>query len=138
MGLVFPCGKAMDEMAGHSQTTQYKKVKIGSNTSENNRFGFNISGLENYFKGLIGKMPNEEISRMLFNTIAHVLENCLEAFAENRMVIISGGVASNRIIRAYLNKRFSQLYFAEPEYSRDNAYGIAMLGIEKLLTEEAI
>lgn len=138
MGLAFPCGKAMDEMAKHSQTTQYKKVPLKVETSEAFYFGFNISGLENYFKSLIGTMSNEEIAKMLFNTIAHILENCLKDFESNRAVVISGGVASNHIIRDYLNQRYNQLYFAKPEYSRDNAYGIALLGRQKILMKGAV
>ncbi|MBF4693685.1 tRNA (adenosine(37)-N6)-threonylcarbamoyltransferase complex transferase subunit TsaD [Fusibacter ferrireducens] len=138
MGLDFPCGKALDEMAGRSQATQYKEVPLKVDTAEHACFGFNISGLENYFKSLIGKVENEEIARILFNTIAHILENCLKGFESDRAVIISGGVASNCIIRAYLNQYYDQLYFAKPEYSRDNAYGIALLGREKIFMEGAL
>ncbi|GAU76964.1 TsaD/Kae1/Qri7 protein [Fusibacter sp. 3D3] len=135
MGLAFPCGKRMDEMARNSPMTQYKTVPLKAKSAETNRFGFNISGLENYFKSLIGTMSHEEISKMLFNTIAHIIENCLRDLDQDKAVIISGGVASNHIIRAYLNQHYSQLYFAKPEYSRDNAYGVALLGIQKMLAK---
>ena len=41
-------------------------------------------------------------------------------------VVFAGGVMSNKLIKANLIKRFSNSYFASPEFSCDNAVGTAI------------
>ena len=41
-------------------------------------------------------------------------------------VLFAGGVMSNKLMRGAISKRF-EAYFAEPEFSADNAAGIALL-----------
>ena len=41
-------------------------------------------------------------------------------------ILFSGGVASNRMLRSVLSKQYNA-FFAEPEFSADNAAGIAIL-----------
>ncbi len=137
MGLDFPAGKAMDEMAQKSQFEQYKPIKVHGQGTNEAHLGFNISGMENYFKKCIEDMSAEDLSRYLFNTIARVIEAGIKTFETELPVIISGGVASNSIIKDYLSQRYENLYFAKPAYSRDNAYGIALLGSVKSLRLEA-
>ena len=50
-----------------------------------------------------------------------------------RRVAIAGGVASNSILR----RTMKDAYFAPPEYSRDNAMGIAILARRALERGEA-
>ncbi len=121
MGFAFPAGKALDELASKSDCQSYKPVKVDKMT-------FNISGLENYFSAKIGKEPNEDIAKEMFNTVGKILVKWTKQFVEPIPVIISGGVASNSIIRQMLTKTRSELYFAKPDYARDNAYGVALLG----------
>ena len=48
-----------------------------------------------------------------------------------------GGVSSNSIIRQHLEKRLNKLdssirlFFANPDLSKDNAVGVALLGLKK-------
>lgn len=127
LGLSFPCGKEMDQMAQKSSLEDYKRIKILGEGTTQNHLGFNISGMENYFKKYIGEMPPEDLSRYVFNTIGHVIGESIKEFDPNLPVIISGGVASNTIIKTILKQRYKNLFFAKPEYSRDNALGIALL-----------
>ena len=47
-------------------------------------------------------------------------------------VLFAGGVMSNKLMREALKKHF-RAYFAEPEFSADNAAGISLLCREKLM-----
>ena len=49
-------------------------------------------------------------------------------------VVYAGGVMSNGILQALLSKR-PNTYFAEPQYSADNAAGIALLGRAAFMAE---
>jgi len=42
-------------------------------------------------------------------------------------LVFSGGVMSNRIIRKRITGNFEGALFAEPDYSKDNAAGVAVL-----------
>lgn len=123
MGIEFPCGKAMDLLAQKSHTETYLKLKKREDLS------FNISGLENKFMKLMETETQENLSRILFNSLAHILCDMIEKLDENLPVILSGGVASNSIIRHILVSHLDayQIYFAKPKYSTDNAYGTAAL-----------
>ena len=52
--------------------------------------------------------------------------------------LIAGGVASSRLLREMLSRRNEKrrtglrLYFGQPEFSGDNAVGVALIGLEKL------
>lgn len=137
LGLAFPCGKEMDQMAQRSTLEDYKRIKVLGKGTSQDHLGFNISGMENYFKKYIGEMPPEDLSRYVFNTIGHVIGESIQGFDPSLPVIISGGVASNSIIKTILKQRYKNLFFAKPEYSRDNALGIALLGRAKSLRLEA-
>ena len=66
------------------------------------------------------------MANFALNTVAQVVRRTTEE-AQSRWpglpVLCSGGVASNRRLRAAL----PQAIFAAPEYSTDNAMGIAIL-----------
>lgn len=80
----------------------------------------------------------------VFRCVANSVEKVLKkAMAETglREVLFVGGVAANQLIRQRLIDRLSpsslrnvRLYFAGSDYSRDNAVGIGLLGLETLRT----
>ena len=45
----------------------------------------------------------------------------------NKKIVYGGGVLSNSIIKSRLLKKFDNIFFAEPQFSSDNAAGIALL-----------
>ena len=124
MGLDFPCGKTMDLMAQKSSTDYFIRIK------RRDDLNFNISGLENKFVQLLETHPFEDVARILFNTLSHILEDMILKLDKQLPIIMSGGVASNTVIRQEVFSALStyQLYFAKPKYSRDNAFGVAALG----------
>ena len=128
MGLSFPCGKEMDMLAQTIEHQDYFKVKFKTETT------FNLSGYENKYMALIQEQATNYISRHLFNTIAHMIVDIMKPFEKEQPIVISGGVASNSIIREIIGHKFPDkaIYFALPEYSRDNALGIAELARRKV------
>lgn len=124
MGLRFPCGKELEALA--AQNT--KKIPAPKISVKDGICHF--SGLEN----LAEKLWRESGDRALVS--AFVLEFCartlqkMTAQLDTRMpgtpVLYAGGVMSNRYLQSVLAGR-GNCYFAEPEFSADNAAGIALL-----------
>lgn len=124
LGLRFPCGKEMDQMAQSETHSEYFKVK-------NVDFGrFNLSGLENQYNKLIVEKTAAYCCRHIFNTISNLLFQLISDFPLEIPIVFSGGVSSNSIVKEWLKHScpYKSLYFAPPEYSRDNALGVAEMG----------
>ncbi|WP_028987013.1 O-sialoglycoprotein endopeptidase [Thermicanus aegyptius] len=131
MGLPFPSGPFLEEMAGKAKG----EVRLPSYTKG---YSFSFSGAESALLRLVaeGKLPREEIAFAALQVVANSLEKVLRQAVEEtglREILIVGGVAANRIIRERLKKRLehravgARLYFADPRFAGDNAYGIARL-----------
>lgn len=124
LGLSFPCGKEMDQMAQTETHFDFFKVK-------NVNFArFNLSGLENQYNKLITEKTASYCCRHIFNTISNLLYQLISELSAELPVVFSGGVSSNSIVKELLKHNCPQkkLYFAPPEYSRDNALGVAEMG----------
>ncbi len=132
LGLSFPAGPALEELARPAEGT----FRVGS-AVDGLRFSF--SGPEAALMRAIsgGDVPPEEIARATEQCIANTLEKVLRHAVESglsRDILIVGGVAANSYIRNRLQKRLmhpavgARLYFCDPVYSGDNAYGVAVLG----------
>ena len=128
LGLDFPAGKALDALAAESGPVSGFSVKLNDLT-------FSLSGMENKVKALAeqGKPP-AEIARFALETVASAVRRATDA-AKKRWpglpVLCSGGVASNRLLRAVM----ADAAFAEPRYSTDNAMGAAILAHRALEQE---
>lgn len=129
MGLAFPCGKAMDALAQEAVHHEAFKVKTKTETT------FNLSGLENKYLALIDTEDHAYLCRHLFNTITQILTKLIEPLDATIPVVLSGGVSSNAIVKTALRDYMSNrtLLFAEPQYARDNAYGIAEIARRHIL-----
>ena len=132
LGLPFPAGKALDGLYGTDGPAKPFPVKL-------NGFTFSLSGMENKVKALAeaGKSP-AEIARFVLDTISDTVARTTEAARAaypGLPVLCSGGVASNRRLRAVLTERCGAL-FAPPEYSTDNALGVAILARRALERRE--
>ncbi len=126
MGLDFPCGKAMDDLAQQIEHEDYYKIKMKSEST------FNLSGLENKYMALLETQNPNYVCKHLFNTLAEIILQIITPYTEGHQIVLSGGVASNAIVKNYLERKLPQcaIYFALPQYARDNAFGIAVLGCE--------
>lgn len=123
LGLPFPAGKTLDRLAQGEAGKERFTVKVNDLT-------FSLSGMENKVKAMAeqGKPPGE-IARFALDTVAGVVCR-VTAEAQNRWpglsVLCSGGVASNTRLR-YVLTELCQAIFAAPEFSADNAMGVAIL-----------
>ncbi len=124
LGLPFPAGKALDELypQGNGSVKPFK-VKLNS-------LNFSLSGMENQVKKLLaeGEDPADIAKFTLDTVIGVVLRATGEAVRRypGLPVLCSGGVASNRQLRAALERACGAV-FAQPRYSTDNALGVAIL-----------
>jgi len=130
LGFNFPCGSEMEALAIQEETDVFERVRV------NQSLTFNLSGMENKFKTKLKSEPkstHQTTIRILFNTIAEILIHLLEPLNAEIPVILSGGVASNSIIKDYLCRKLDKrlIYYSTPAYAKDNAFGIAHLGWEK-------
>ncbi len=123
MGLKFPAGAEVEKLAQKSNRHFKNKIKL--------KDGFcSLSGLENKcLKMLEDGESREDTARFLLTYIADaVTEMTLDAFRKygELPVVYAGGVMSDKIIRDIIQSRY-EAFFAEPEFSCDNAAGIAYL-----------
>lgn len=131
LGLPFPAGKALDELSGASESEEKFRVKEKD-------LEFSLSGVENQVKALVEKGTEpSHVARFTLNTVSDIVRR-VTVEAQNRFpglpLLCSGGVASNRRLR-YILTEFCQGLFAQPQYSTDNAMGVAILA-HRLMGEE--
>lgn len=132
MGLSFPAGRALDEMA---QKATERDFIIGGPAKDEK---FSLSGVESSaIRAVENGVANEKIAYAVFSAVgsglAKALRFCADKYGIDR-VLVAGGVAGSVTLRAALNKRLSgrvDLYFAPPQLSADNAVGVALLGNAK-------
>lgn len=123
LGLQFPCGAALENLADKSNKLyRLKPTMKGMDCC--------LSGLENQCRKLLadGEVP-ENIARYCMCGVLAALVGMAEAIVQecgHLPIIFSGGVASNRMLKDDLSARYGA-FFAAPAFSADNAAGIAVL-----------
>ena len=124
MGMQFPCGRELEaEAAKNTKPVPDPRVCV--------RDGFcHFSGLENRSEKLWRETGDRAlVSAFVLRFCAATLE-ALTADLDRREpglpIVYAGGVMSNRYLQAVLGKRHDTC-FAAPEFSADNAAGVALL-----------
>lgn len=122
MGFDFPCGKELDRLSLNSKREfKIKPSMNGKNCS--------LSGIENKAKQMLEKGESkEDISKFVLLSVSAALEQMTEKILNeygNLPLVFAGGVMSNNLIRKNITSKF-EAYFAQPEFSCDNAAGIAI------------
>lgn len=123
LGLAFPAGKALDALYDEGEGGKPFAVKV-------NELTFSLSGMENKVKDMVqrGEVP-AAVARFVLDTVADTVVRTTKKAQERYPglpVLCSGGVASNRRLRAAMEQACGAV-FAEPRYSTDNAMGVAIL-----------
>ena len=131
LGLGFPCGKALEELAGKGNAPKKCRVCV-------NGFECNLSGLENMARRMYDNNASKEdiaafTIEFVLQTLDKMTENLLTVYP-GLPLVYSGGVMSNKKIRAYFEDKYGA-YFAQPEFSSDNAAGAALLAYDKFKDE---
>lgn len=133
LGIDFPCGPSLEKLA-EDFDYKNKKCSIKQKVVVNSMV-CNMSGAENKASGaLLGGTDKSEIAFFVLDFIARVLdEMTVQAKEEygDLPVLYAGGVMSNTYIKNYLAKRH-EAFFAPPQYSSDNAAGVAILASKQI------
>lgn len=127
LGLDFPCGKALEELARKSgRKFKIKPVLKGGSCC--------LSGVENKCRKMLDEGESPEDTAMfclqyVYSAVREMTRHALETHGK-MPVVFAGGVMSDRIIRDRLESEFESC-FAEPEFSCDNAAGNAVFAALK-------
>ena len=123
LGLQFPAGKALDQLYDSESDCKTYPVKLNGLT-------FSLSGMENKVRQLHEKGASAgEVARFVLDLVADVVLRTTQAAQKEYPglpVLCSGGVASNRRLRQVMESGCGAL-FSQPQYSTDNAMGVAIL-----------
>ena len=124
LGLSFPAGKALDAMCTQSNSKAKPfKVKLQG-------FYFSLSGMENKVKTMVqDACEPEDVAHFAVDTVVDTVVRVTRLAQEQYPglpVLCSGGVASNSRLRQALTDQ-CRAHFALPQYSTDNAMGVAVL-----------
>lgn len=122
LSLPFPSGRALDALSAQGGATPFR-VKV-----EESRFS--LSGTQNQLQRLRSDGAGDaDVARAAIETVCRAVCTATEqALARYGAlpVVCSGGVSSNSLLRGAM-ARFGTV-FGAPEYSTDNALGVAVLG----------
>lgn len=123
LGLAFPCGPALENLAAQStRTFSVKPTMKGVDCC--------LSGVENRCQAMFSNgEPAADIAKFCIESIRTALEGMLLALLReygNLPILFSGGVSSNRTLQSYFSENYGAK-FAEPAFSADNAAGAAVL-----------
>lgn len=123
LGLPFPAGPALEQLA--LQAEEQFKIKPSMKGAD-----CSLSGIENQCRRMLDRgCPKEDIASYCIRSILAALDAMTSALVDrygSLPLVFAGGVMSNSIIREALTKKYGA-YFATPEFSADNAAGIAVL-----------
>lgn len=129
MGLKFPCGAALERLAEELDVSF-----SGVNVSVDG-LNANLSGAENKARALYEKTNDKAATAaytldFVTKTLDMLTKN-LRGEYPDISVIYAGGVMSCKRMRKTLGKR-ENVFFSEPEFSADNAAGIALIAYNRL------
>ena len=135
LGLPFPAGQALEQLAlgaGPRAASLLPSAVQGLKVS--------FSGVETAARRLLaqGIAPADlarAVEGCIARTVSKLAQAAIAATGLDRVLIV-GGVASNRFIREEMARRLAkvaQLFWAESNWSRDNAIGVALLAREAVL-----
>ena len=122
LGLDFPCGAELERLAAKcGEKISVKPAMKGTDCS--------LSGIENKCRKLFESGAGKEYTALYCLRAVSAAIDALTAAARleygDLPVLYAGGVMSDKIIAEELSKR-GDVYFAEPQFSCDNAAGTAI------------
>ena len=120
--LPFPTGKHLDALSQTAQGREVFKVKCPG-------MEFSLSGVQNKVESFYQNNDNRAETaayalRCVCAAVMQASKNALKEYPGLR-IVFSGGVASNSMLRRELETL--NPIFSEPQYSTDNAMGVAVL-----------
>ena len=123
LGLPFPAGPALEQLAAQAQSTYRVRPTLKG-------CDCHLSGVENQCRDrLAAGQPPAEVARFCLDSVCAAVTGLTEALLMqygDLPLVYAGGVMSNQMLKQTLTDRFGG-HFAPPMYSADNAAGIACL-----------
>ncbi len=141
MGLPFPSGEALEELARRGRA----EGRLGCSMEREDLF-CHLSGAETRVQQWIrgGELSREETAREIYDLLVRTVSRLMDAGAKRtglRDILIAGGVASSALFREMLCERRGKsragirICFGQAELSGDNAVGAALIGADRLRKE---
>ncbi|MBR2054736.1 MAG: O-sialoglycoprotein endopeptidase [Clostridia bacterium] len=137
LGLPFPSGPHLEKLARQGNAKALVPVSMDEKSLQ-----CHLSGAEAQLMRMIQKEENQndiaaEVYSILCRTVLRLLKAAADQTGTNE-ILLAGGVMSSALLREMLLERNEKrrlqlhLHFGRPEYSGDNAVGVALIGLEKL------
>jgi len=144
MGCSFPAGPALEKLAMSYGGAVESLLPV---SFEKDGLTCHLSGVETRAQQWIreGKMQNEQIAAEVFDVLSRTVARLLTKACEQtsaRQALVVGGVASSTLLREMLHRRLQKqrrpirVLFGQPQYSADNAVGVAEIGMQKFLQDD--
>ena len=138
LGLPFPAGPSLEQLAALGKAKGRYGVSIDDG-------GCHVSGAEAQAMRDIDRaaVSEEDIAAEVFDFISRTVLGMLNRVKEHsgiREALLFGGVASSELLRVMLTQRVKarrsdlDIRFGAPEYSGDNAAGVAIIGARRHFT----
>lgn len=123
LGLDFPCGIELEKLAQKSDKPHKTHVYVKNGSCS-------LSGVENKCADMLrrGELPCDIALfclEYIYTAIREMTKYQLDALGA-MPVVYAGGVMSDKLIANKLSGDFDDVYFAAPEFSRDNALGVCV------------
>ena len=134
LGLDFPAGAAMDQIAILPLETRDKKHRNPFTKVKVSEGYVNLSGIETQGQRMVGTVHQNQLICDLFEALSRsVLDMTLQLSEKYKInnFIYAGGVSCSQYMRAYLTEELPgdlKICFGESRLSSDNAIGVALLG----------
>ena len=145
MGFSFPAGKELEQLALTCNTPFTSCLPV---SMEDRDLFCHLSGAETKSLQILEKnqMENAQLALEIFDFLSRTVLRLLNAGSKitgTNKVLIVGGVASSTLLRNLLVLRQSKvksnkllIQFGKPEYSADNAVGVASIALREVLNNQ--
>ena len=120
LALPFPAGKALDRLSADSDSGDLFRVRVQDSA-------FSLSGVQNKLREYYDKTGDPAATaRYCLRSVIHAVRKATKQALDAHPgleVVFSGGVSSNSLLRSAC----SEAVFCPPQFSTDNAMGVAVL-----------
>ena len=138
LGLPFPAGPHLETLARKGRDRSLLPVSMDG-------LSCHLSGAEAHLMRMISTdVPPEDVAAEVYGVLCRTVLRLLQGAREKtgvQQILLAGGVASSSLLRDMLVHRAQkrrldlQLHFGRPDFSGDNAVGVALIGLDKLEKE---
>ena len=133
MGLPFPCGETMDQIAWETRKMHLNPSQHLTRIKVTDGY-VNLSGIETQGQRLLASCADSELVADLFEKLSRSVAEMTMQLSEKYKIsnfLYAGGVSCSRYLREYLSHHLCgdlNISFGSSQLSSDNAVGVALLG----------